>query len=140
MKMFSLLFIIIPFLSQNQVLASTVLLWSNTNLPQSAIPLSKVSSLDIISNHICKLNSDQIEIRLFAVNELTNEDLQRGSQSQHSVLIDARKENSQYRYFPNVVDKVYQEFSSISQSNNMHCANIHFDISSSQIYETLHDG
>lgn len=137
--MFSLLFIIIPLLSQNLVHSSTVLLWSNSNLPQTAVPLSQVSSLDVVSNHICAINDDKIQIRLFAVNQLANEYLLRGSQKQHSLLIDAKKEHSQYRYFPNIDDDAYRTFSLIDRSNNMACAHIQIKIDSSNIYETLHD-
>jgi hypothetical protein len=139
MIMFAFLFIIISLLNQNYVFSSPVLLWSNSNLPQLAVPLSTLSPINVISNYICKLPSEQIQVRLFAVNELTNEDIQRGSQSKHPILLDARNEQSQFRYFPNVVDDVYKAFSLIPQSNNMQCSHIHFQITSSNIYETLHD-
>jgi len=42
----------------------------NRNLPQTAVPLSQVSSLDVVSNHICAINDDKIQIRLFAVNQV----------------------------------------------------------------------
>ncbi|CAF0731597.1 unnamed protein product [Adineta steineri] len=141
MTLFSV-FIIIPLLSLNQVFASPVLLWSNANLPQSPVPLSTLTSLQVISNYICKLDSEQIQLRLFAVNDLTNEDIQRGSQSNHPILLDAQKAQSQFRFIPNVAaDDVYKTFSMISQSNNMQCSHIHFQDASSSIttYETVHD-
>jgi len=46
---------------------------------------------------------------------------------------------SQYRYFPNVADDVYKTFSLMSQSNNMQCSHIHFQITSTGVSETLHD-
>ncbi|CAF4230818.1 unnamed protein product [Rotaria sordida] len=137
--MLSLLLIIIPLLSQYQVFSSPVLLWSNLNLPQSAVPLSTYSPLNVISNHICKIDSKQIQIRLFAVNQLTSEDIQRGPQHKHPILLDAKNEKGQFRYFPNVADDVYNTFSLIPQSNNMHCSHIRFQITSSKIYETLQD-
>ncbi|CAF4056173.1 unnamed protein product [Rotaria sordida] len=50
-----------------------------------------------------------------------------------------KNENTQFRHFPNVTDNVYDTFSLIPQSNNMHCSRIHFQITSSKIYETLQD-
>ncbi|CAF1640836.1 unnamed protein product [Adineta ricciae] len=133
------LFVIIPFLTLNSVLASPVLLWSNANLPRSSVSLSTVPSIDIISNYICQLSNEQIQVRLFAVNDLTNEDIQRGLQSQHSVLVNARKASNGYRYFPNVADDAYKTFSLLPQSNNMKCAHIHFQQVQSTTYGTLHD-
>jgi hypothetical protein len=68
--MFSFLLIIIPLLCQNQVFSSPVLIWSNSKFPPSVVPLSTLYPNDVISNHICKLASEQIQIRLFAVNEV----------------------------------------------------------------------
>ncbi len=43
----------------------------NRNLPQSAVPLSTLSSINLISNHICKLTNKQIQLRLLAVNDVS---------------------------------------------------------------------
>jgi hypothetical protein len=126
-------------LSQNQVFSSPTLLWSNAKFLEQEIPLSTLSPQKIISNYICALDSEKIQLRLFTVNELTNDDIQRGSQSKHPVLLDAKKEKSQYRYFPNVAGDVQKSFSLIPQSNNMQCSHIHFQITSSNTYDTLHD-
>ncbi|CAF0895153.1 unnamed protein product [Rotaria sp. Silwood1] len=132
-----LLIIIIPLLSQYQVFSSPVLLWSNKDLPQSAVPLSRYSSIDFISNSICKIDSKQIQVHLIVVDQLTNQDIQRGLQRKHPVLLDAKNEKSQFRYFPNVADDVYDTLSKLPRSNNMHCSHIHFQIASLKIYETL---
>ncbi|CAF2811263.1 unnamed protein product [Rotaria sp. Silwood2] len=137
--MLSLLLIIIPLLSQYQVFSSPVLLWSNSDLPRSTVPLSTYASLDVISNYICKINSKKIQINLLFVEQLTNEDIQRGLQSKHPILLDAKNEKSQFRYFPNVAKDIYETLSLIPRSNNMHCSHIHFQITSSKIYEKLHD-
>ncbi|UJR28942.1 hypothetical protein I4U23_010159 [Adineta vaga] len=137
--MFFVLSIIIPFLTLNSVLSSPVLLWSNAALPRSTVSFSTIPSIDMISNSICQLSNEQIQVRLFAVNDLTHAEIQRGSQSQHPVLLNAKKTSSQYRYFPNVADDVYKTFTLIPQSNNMKCAHIHFQDVPSTTYETLHD-
>jgi hypothetical protein len=133
------LFIIIGFYLQNQVLSSPVLLWSNANLSQSAVPHSEISSINLISDYICKLPNKQIELRIFAVNDLTIEDIQYGPQRNHPLLLDAKKDKTNFRFYPNVADDIHKAFSLIPQSNNMKCSQTHFEIKSSKIYETFHD-
>ncbi len=43
---------------------------SNRNFQRGEIQLSNLSPKNIISNYICELDTDQIQIRLFAVNEV----------------------------------------------------------------------
>ncbi|CAF3660933.1 unnamed protein product [Rotaria socialis] len=137
--MLSLLFIIIPLLSSNQVFSSPVLLWSNSNLPRTDLPLSKLSSIYVMSNYVCKIDTQNVQVRLFAVNGLTNEDIQRVLKDEHQLLLDANNEKSQYRYFPNVADDIYTAFSLIPGSNNMQCSHIRFEITSSNKYNKLED-
>ncbi len=47
------------------------LIFFTRNLPQSAVPLSKLSSLKLISDYICKLKNEQIQLQLFAVNDVS---------------------------------------------------------------------
>jgi len=109
------------------------------NLPQSAVPLSTLSSLNLISDYICKLTNEQIQLRLFAVNDLTNEDIQYGPQRTHPLLLNAKKHKTNFRYYPDVGNDVYKTFLLSPASNNMKCSHIHFEIISSKIYESLHD-
>jgi len=133
------LFILITFYLQNQVLSSPVLLYSNVNLPRSEVPLSTLSSLNLISDHICKLTNEQIQLNLFAVYDLTNEDIQYGPERNHPLLLNAKKHKTNFRYYPDVSNDIYKTFSLSPRSNNMKCSHIHFEIISSKIYETLHD-
>jgi len=137
--MLSIILAIIPLFAASQAFSSPVLLWSNGKFPQSAVPLSTLSPLDVISNYICKIDSEQVEVHLFAVDQLRNEDIHRSSQSSHPILIDAKTGKSQYLYIPSVADDVYKTFSLIPQSNNMQCSRIHFQIVSSTIYQTLEE-
>jgi hypothetical protein len=41
------------------------------NLSQSAVPHSEISSINLISDYICKLPNKQIELRIFAVNDVS---------------------------------------------------------------------
>ena len=86
----SLLSILSVCFFASEVLSSPVLLWSTSyvaisvpntdrdcflltafsDLLQAPVSLSTVSSQDLISNSICKLNHEQIELRIVAVNDV----------------------------------------------------------------------
>ncbi|CAF0842113.1 unnamed protein product [Rotaria sordida] len=138
-QIFSLLWIFINLHSKNQVSASPVLLWSNLNLPRSNVPLATLSPLNLISDYICPLTNKKIYLRIVAVNDLTTEDFQRSLQHHHPLLLDAKKNERNFLYFPNVANDVYKTFSLMPQSNNMKCSHIHFELISLKIYETLND-
>ncbi|CAF0983529.1 unnamed protein product [Rotaria sp. Silwood1] len=110
------------------------------NLPRSNVPLATLSPLSLISDYICQSTNKQIDLHIFAVNDLTIEDIQRGPQRDHPLLLDAKKNERNFSFFPNVADDVYKIFSLIPRSNNMKCSHIHFEITSSNIYDTLYDG
>ncbi|CAF4065240.1 unnamed protein product, partial [Rotaria sordida] len=138
-QIFSLLLIFINLHSKNQVSASPVLLWSSVNLPRSNVPLATLSPLNLISDYICSLTNKKIYLRIVAVNDLTTEDFQRSLQHHHPLLLDAKKNERNFLYFPNVANDVYKTFSLMPQSNNMKCSHIHFELISLKIYETLND-
>ncbi|CAF2403266.1 unnamed protein product [Rotaria sp. Silwood2] len=138
-RIVSLLFILINLYSKNQVFASPVLLWSKLKFPQSEVPLAPLSSLNLISDYICQVPNKQIDLRIFAVKNLAIEDIQRGPQRDHPLLLDAKKNQENFLYFPNVDNDVYTAFSLIPRSNNMKCSHIHFEIISLKTFEILND-
>ncbi|CAF1428317.1 unnamed protein product [Adineta ricciae] len=133
------LFVLIAISLQSQVRTSPVLLWSNVDLPETSIPLGTISPLDLISNYVCKLSNEKIQLHIVAVDDLNNEDIHRSLNDKKSILADIKKTNNKLRYYPNVNDDIYRTFTLLPQSNNMKCAHIHFQIASSQTVQTLHD-
>ncbi|CAF0857572.1 unnamed protein product [Adineta steineri] len=137
----SFLFVLIGFSLQNQVLSSPspVILWSNEVLPKSAGALSTQRPLDLISDNICTLPNEIIQLEIIAVKDFLIEDIYEGLQNNYPLLTDIKKDQTNLRYYPNCGKDAYDIFSKAPQSNNMKCARTHFQLSSSQIYETLHD-
>ncbi|UJR20700.1 hypothetical protein I4U23_023821 [Adineta vaga] len=135
----SVLFVLITLSLQNHVLTSPVLLWSNANLPKTSVSLGTLSPLDLISNSICKLSNEQIQLHIIAVDDLSVEDIHQSLHNKNPLLLEVKKEQRNFRYYPNVDDDVYRTFTLLPQSNNMKCAHIHFQLASSQTVKTLHD-
>lgn len=48
----------------------------NRKFPPSNVPLSNVSPLDVISKYTCKIDSEQIQVRLFAVKGVSQKQIQ----------------------------------------------------------------
>jgi len=78
-------------------------------------------------------------LRILAVDNLNIEDMQRALERNNPLLVDANQDQTNFRYYPNVGNDVYRTFSLIPRSNNMKCSHIHFELTSSRIYETLDD-
>lgn len=135
----SIVFLIF-FFDQQLVFSSPVLLWTNTNWPnENSVALSTFSSIEFLSNSICQLPTEQIQLEIFAVNRLTHQQIQRGSQNQHSILNEAKINDVHFRYFPDVRGDVYRAFSLIEQSNNYRCSQIHFDKPSRKPFDSFSD-
>jgi len=133
------IFFLIFFFDQNVVFSSPVLLWSNGIWPnENSVALSTFSPIEILSKSICQLPNEQIQLEIFAVNQLTHQQIQRGSQNQHSILADA-KTDDKFRYFPDVRGDVFKSFSLVDRSNSLECSRIRFQVSSPKIFDSLTD-
>ncbi|CAF1264378.1 unnamed protein product [Rotaria magnacalcarata] len=133
------LFVVLTNLCSNtQVYASPVLLWANVNLPRSTVSLSTLSSLDFISNYVCQIATEEIQLRIFTVNDLTIEGVQQGLQSDYPLLLDVKKAETNFRYYPNVADDIYQTFL-LLQSNTKQCPSKSFQLKSSENFDKLDD-
>lgn len=135
----SIVFLIF-FFNQQVVFSSPVLLWTNTIWPnENSVALSTLSPIDLISKSICQLPTEQIQLEIFAVDRLTHQQIQRGAQSQHPILTDAKVKGEVYRYFPDVRGDVFKAFTSIDRSNNYQCSQIRFGKPSTRNFDSLSD-
>ncbi|CAF0997670.1 unnamed protein product, partial [Didymodactylos carnosus] len=104
------------------------------NIPNSPVSLSKVDASDIIKKDICqKIKVTNIQLNIISLPNLVNEQIYHGEDRNHVILNDAKKENSNFRFYPDVTN-AYDILNSIQSL----CSNIKFEVKS-KISDTLND-